>query len=457
VTRIEAQGRPPLEVPWGWLGRAARRSRETFGATARKGTVALVDQAVVSGTRFFTTVVVGRMCGPDELGIYSLGFTIVVLIGCVQESLIAVPYTIYGNRLQGARRAEYAGAAVAQYALLSALAVACLAVAGGVLSTALGPGRLTPVIWVLAGMIPFMLLWEFGRRLAFAHLDVVKALALDLALAAIQIGGLVWLAAGAKLSAVTAHTMVGLACAVVGIVWFALARKSLAVRWQRVPRQWRRNWLLGRWVFASRMTSVLHGYSVYWLLALTLGAAGTGEYAACMTIILLANPFLLGISNVLGPRAARAFAEGGRREARRVVWKVALLLAFPMAVFCGLVVLFGDEVLCLLYGSRYAGHHETLAVLAVAVLIHALCIAVDHGLCVMERPDVNFKAGLLGLTVTLVLAVALVGPYGILGAAWGMLAGGIAVAAVQSTVFIRLVGGPCRAGRLQGGSVQTTG
>ena len=422
------------------LGRLPARCASLFGATARKSVTALADQAVLSGTNFFTTVIVGRMCGPDELGIFSLGFAFVVLTVGVQESLISAPYTIYGNRRQGRSRAQYAGSVLVHHAVLSVVAVICLAATAGLLAAGIGPPGLAPVVWVLSVMIPFILLREFGRRLAFAHLNVAKALIVDSAVAAIQIGGLIWLAAGARLSAVSAQAMAGLACAVVGIVWFALAMKHFAVRWRRVPGAWRRNWRLGRWLFAGRVTSVLHAYSVYWLLALTLGAAGTGEYAACMTIILLANPFLLGISNVLGPRAAQAFAEGGGREVRRVVWKVAFLLAVPMAAFCGLVMLFGDGILWLLYGSRYAGHQQTITLLAAAALLHAVSIAADHGLCVMERPDVTFRAGLLGLAVTLVIAVALVTPYGIPGAAWGTLAGGVAAAVVRWTTFLRLPG-----------------
>ena len=439
------------------FGRVPARCASLFGATARKSAMALADQAVVSGTNFLTAVIVGRICGPDELGIFSLGFAFVVLMIGVQESLISTPYVIYGNRRHGALRAQYAGSVLVHQTVLSAVAVICMAAIAALLGAGIGPPGLVPVVWVLAALIPFILLREFGRRLAFAHLDVTKALMVDLAVATIQIGGLVWLAAGAKLSAVAAQTVAGSACAVVGITWLALACKRFAVRWRDVPRQWRQNWLLGRWVCAGRATSVLHAYCVYWLLALTLGAAGTGEYAACMTVIMLSNPFLLGISNVLGPRAARAFAEGGSREVRRVVWKAALLLSVPMAIFCGLVVLFGDAALCVLYGSQYAGHQQTLAVLALSTLITALCIAVDHGLCVMERPDVNFKAGLLGLGVTLLIALALVGPCGILGAAWGMLAGGIAVSAARSMVFFRLARGRCEKDHLQTGTVHATG
>lgn len=41
--------------------------------------LSLLDQAVVSGTSFITTLLIGRICGAEELGIYSLAFTLIVL------------------------------------------------------------------------------------------------------------------------------------------------------------------------------------------------------------------------------------------------------------------------------------------------------------------------------------------------------------------------------------------
>ncbi|MCH8153387.1 MAG: oligosaccharide flippase family protein [Planctomycetes bacterium] len=380
------------------------------------------------------------MTGPPNFGIYSLGFTLVLLITCVQRSVISTPYTVYGNRLQGRQRAEYAGSVLIHYGLLSALAMICLALSGAVLSTGVGPPELAPVIWVLVGVIPFVLLREFGRRLAFSHLHMVTALVMDLAVATIQIIGLVALAASGLLSAVTAHTVVGLACAAGGVAWLVLARTNFVVRRERVAPDIRRNWSFGRWVFASQMISSMNVQVIPWLLMLMLDTAATGLYAACMTVVLFSNPFVLGVANVLEPRAARAFVEGGGVGVRRVVWKGTLLLGSVMVAFCGLVVLFGGQVVSSLFGSEYTGHETTLVVLAIAKLAVALGMGANAGVRALERPDVGFKANLLGLCLTLVIAVSLATSLGILGAAIGLLAGNVVASAVRCAVFFRMAG-----------------
>src|SRR5438552_13765681 len=91
--------------------------------------LALIDQAVVSGTSFLTTILIGRWCGASELGIYSLGFSLLVSWGCVHQSLIALPYTIYRHRTVRGTQAEYAGSALVQSGLLSTVAMVLLAIA----------------------------------------------------------------------------------------------------------------------------------------------------------------------------------------------------------------------------------------------------------------------------------------------------------------------------------------
>ena len=407
--------------------------------------MALVDQAVVSGTNFLTTVIVGRMCGADELGIYALGLSLVLLITSAHESLVSIPYMIYGNRLQGSPRARYAGSVLVHYAMLAMLAMICLALVGAALLAQIGPSRLAPAIWVLAGIIPFLLLREFGRRLAFAHMHMSTALGVDVVVSTIQIGGLVGLAAAGVLSAGTAYAALGLGCAVAGGAWFAFTRTKFAVRWEQVPRDLRRNWLLGRWVFAGLITFMIHLNVVHWLLALVIGTAATGAFAACVTVVMVSNPFVQGISNVLVPRMARAFAEGGVAEVRRVANKSTLLLGITMALFCAVIVAFGGQVVTLVYGSLYAGLGPTIAVLAVSVLVRALGMSAFIGLVAVERPDVNFKANLLGLGITVVLASCLMHAWGVVGGACGLLAGDIVAAAVRWCVFLRTPGCvPCR-------------
>ena len=416
-------------------------------AASGRDTLAVLDQAVVSGTSFLTTVLVGRWCGAGELGVYALGFTLLVAWTCVQESLIALPYTIYRHRpptRQGDgtdEGAAYAGSVLAHQGLLSALACLMLAATAVVLSSEAAVSGLGTVTWVLAVVTPFALFREFGRRFAFAHLRIGAALVLDLSVAVLQLAGLICLAASGELSAATAYAAVGLACALTGAVWLYRARASFVIRWSDVRPAMRQSWSLGKWLFASQLTLSVQAYFIHWLLAWVVGATATGVYAACMTVVLFANPLFLGISNSLAPKAAKAFSDGGGAELWRVVFQTTWLLGTAMAIFCAAVFLAGEHVLGLLYqGGQYAGHGHTVAILALAMLASALGMPASNGLAAMERPRLIFVSGLLPVGLSVLLVPFLVAEWGVIGAAYGFLAGNVAGSVGRWAAFAALVG-----------------
>jgi O-antigen/teichoic acid export membrane protein len=403
-------------------------------------TMALIDQTVVSGTSFLTTILIGRWCGVDELGVYSLGLSMLVSWACVQESLISLPYTIYWRRSGQEARAEYAGNVLIHQGMLSVLAVVVLAVTAVLLRLAGTVPGLATVTGVLAVMIPFAMLREFGRRFAFAHLHMTKTLLLDLAVAAMQLAGLSWLAFSGVLSAATAFVATGAACALTGMLWLYLARESFVLREGHVRRTMQRSWALGKWLFASQVALFVQAYISYWLLAWTVGTAATGVYAACMTVVLFSNPLILGLSNILAPRAALALAQGGGAKLRRDVLRDTLLLGGAMILFCTVVLFAGEDVMRLLYhGQQYEGHGHTVTVLALAMLASAVGMPAANGLATIERPDAVFRTALFAVVLSVVLMWFMVAEWGLAGAAYGFLAGNLAASVGRWVAFLALV------------------
>ena len=421
------------------LGRIRRLTGSAFGMTARKCSVSLVDQVVVSGINFIATVMVGRSGGPEELANYALGFTLVIIVFSFLETLIAMPYTIYANRLEGAARAGYRGAVLLQCGLLAALAALVLAGWGMAISTGLGPQGLAPVLYVLSAAVPFYILKEFARQFAFAHLNSKTALQIDLCAGTLQIVGIAILAAGRFLSAVTAYATIGAANAVVALTWLLLSRNDFVMQRNQIFQVIRRNLSFGGWILAGRIVGQLNSdILVLWLMAFVLGNKATGIFAACMTVVHLSNPFVLGMGQVLTPRVAQAFADKGIREVQRVARKATIFMGLALSGFCIGAFLFGDEALRLFYGSQYDGNRYIITVLSVSILAFALSMPAASSLLALERPDVSLKASAAGLLLTVAIASALVFPLGVLGVAWGLLSGQIGASAVRWIVFTRM-------------------
>jgi len=208
----------------------------------RPGMFSIFDQGVVSGTNFLTTLIIARTCSQEELGLYSLAWTVVVFLGAVQGNLITVPYTMYCHRRRGDALAEYAGSTLAHQLMTSLAAAGCFLGLGVLLSLGIGPAGLRPAVWVLLGVGPFLLLREYARRFTFAHLALAIAIAIDVVVAVLQLSALVMLRRLGLLSAAAAYGVMGGACAVACLCWWLLDRQPMRFSRRRVAKDWARNW-----------------------------------------------------------------------------------------------------------------------------------------------------------------------------------------------------------------------
>ena len=385
---------------------------------------ALVDQVVVSAASFLTTVMIGRFTDSGQLGAYAIGISVLASSFTIQGSLISLPYSIQLHRSQGTP-AENAGSSLAYSGLLSALATIILTVTALGLFAGGAQSLLMAMTWALAAVMPFALFREFFRRFAFTHLQMARVLLLDVAVASIQLSLLGWLGLTGRMSAVTACGSIGISCGVAAVGWFYLARDDFAIRVGQIPATIKHSWGLGKWLLVNQIMVQVQRYATYWLSVVIAGAAVTGVYAACMSIVSFGNPLMFGLGNILTRKLVLAWTEGGGAGLRRQAIRDLLLLCAVLAPFCLLIMFEGENMMHFLYhGNEYEGHGHTITVLAFAIFASGaggVGMPASNALAIMERPRAVVVVSAAGAVLTVVLVWWLMAVWGLLGAAYGLL------------------------------------
>jgi O-antigen/teichoic acid export membrane protein len=397
--------------------------------------LALADQAIVSGTAFLSTVLVGRWTNPGDLGIYIIALSVLGSLTAVQEALILLPYTIQRHRSSRAP-AEDTGIALLCTAVLAGIAMAALATAA---ATTLALGAETKLMWLILALalaLPFALLREFGRSYAFAHMQVSKALILDAGVAIVQLGALGSLRWADWMSGVGACAALGGACALTSAAWLYQQRSKFIIRTDQLRRATSESWMLGKWLCAAQIASSVHGYAGYWLLPLLFDMIQTGIYAACNTMASLANPLVTAFCNVLMPRAIFAFKEGGGAKLRRQAELDALLITGAMSIFSVAIFFGGDIAMSVVFHHlEYDGRGHVITVLAVAIMVGAAGAPASNALASMERPRAMVLASSAGAIVTIAAVYILSREWGLLGVAYGVLVGWLVGTATRWAAF----------------------
>lgn len=399
----------------------------------RKSLLSIADQGVVSATNFAITIILSRLCGKPEVGLYYLAMQVFFFARGVQEQLIASPYLVYGSRKQGSEAARYAGSTLAHEIVLLIAVAASLAAAaayGG------ASPELAELLWLLVGAAPLMLLREFIRQFSFAELKVSQALVLDFGVAALQITTLAIAAGLGQLTTPLTYIVLGTGCGVAAVVWLVLRRGTFATEFSAIWPDWVHNWRFGRWALASLLLGQTMPLILPWIVAGTHGESSAATYGVSATLIGFANMYVLGLSNFICPRAAQAYASGGARELVGVLKQAALMHLSALVPFALSMLAAGQALMTFVYGPTFADAGLIIAVLAFGAITNSLSIVAGNGLWAMELPSANFRGDVCAMLTWIAATAVLVPAYGPLGAAVASTLGMSVGAMVRGAVLV---------------------
>ena len=417
-----APGRAAPQPPMRALDVAASTDPDLTARLARRvraGAVAIVDQGVVSAAGLLTGIIVARACGQAGFGVFVLCMSVVLLLLELQGALISTPYLVNAPSLAGDEARRYGGSALLHQLGLAALTSLGLLVA--VFLIRREHPTLAAAGLVLALGAPLITLRDFLRRHCFARLRFDSALVMDAGAAVLQVGGLAALGLVGALSAPLALATVAASSALASVVWLRFNRRDFAPRFKDAGTDAVRNWVVGRWVFASGIAWAAAAQLYPWLIAVLRGAEDVAVWGAAMGVSALLNVPLLAGHNLLGPRIARAKVSCDLSEFRAFVLRVSVSFTVALLIAAVPLFVFGGWLLRLLYGSEYAAYGNVVALLAAGVAMSAASFGLSRGLFCLDRADFDFVVNLVPLAVLLLLGPALVSGRGVLGAALALM------------------------------------
>jgi O-antigen/teichoic acid export membrane protein len=418
----------------GWLtwplGRADR-------VGIQRGAWVVTDQAVVSLASFLATVIVGRMCGRYELGVYGLAISIFWLAAGIPNALVWTPYTSRAARLPAGRRAVFAGSATV-HALVIALAISAVVLLVG-LVPALGISNSAWFGPMCLALVPFtvmMIVREHVRRISLANLQLGDLLLIDAPIAVTQLVILVWLANVGKLSAVTALLAIALASGG-AVVWLARRRDRFQFDRERVMVHWGYNQRFGRWLLFVSIMWLLGDSSFRWLVGSLHGLESLGQFAAAQTMVLFINPFLLSANNLLQALASHHLAGSGSHELRRLVVRGTLMIAVWAGAAFLVLAAVGGPCVTLVFGHEYAGLGRVVATLCLGMFARFLAMPIEAAMVALEHGRWMLTAAVVRLSLIAGAGVPLIWWCGLEGVGYTMALSSAGGAAVQWILFSR--------------------
>lgn len=398
----------------------------------------LSDQAIHSGTNFLTGVLIGRFLSVGDLGLFSLGMTVVTFSLIFQDTLLATPYTYHFHHASEETRPRLTAGAMVQSALLAVLlAFVFLCLGAGVLVA--GESRLAPVFMALAGAMPFLFVREFFRRLFFTSFEMRSAVLLDAGVSIVQFFLLFAFLSAGVLSPTTAWTALAGAAGIAALACFVLLRRRFDFHSLDIVADTRENLRYGRWLLLGSLCHILSLYAYPWFLYLRQGETGAGSFAACMSIVNLLNPLIIGFTNFFRPKLIQVQAAHGVAAMHRMITLSAGALLVPVLVLVGGMAAGGEQLVRFVYGSGFSGLGTAVFLVSLSLIPTFLNAPVQLGALALNKPWVNPVFHAAGLATTLLAGFPLVSRFGLEGATGGYALTTLAGGMVLWALYLRAV------------------
>jgi O-antigen/teichoic acid export membrane protein len=370
----------------------------------------LVDQGVVSFGNFMLNVLLARTLSEQDYGEFALFLGAIFILRVVDYSLISYPLSLRLCVANDEERARLLGNTFLLTAALSLVLVVVMALGTTLLAVdnIVLPACLCYSCWQAQETSRRCLLADFRCREAVAGDGIAyvgQALLIML---------LAWfddITLPAALYMMSATFGIG---ALVHASKLRYARPDIAEARQMA----REHFSVGKWSLVNYQLVLARVQLLPWMLAAFAGTATTASLQAALNIANMLNPIIFGIGNAIPQVAAHAHRTGGVIGASRAACGYVLFGLAPILAISAAAVLMPELLLRTVYGpsSPYLAVAMGLQLLAIAGALDYIAEMIGKTLLGVQAGRLASAVNVVALGVAAVLAFALIGPLGVVGA-----------------------------------------
>jgi O-antigen/teichoic acid export membrane protein len=406
-----------------------------------KSGFSIVDQGLVSGAGFLLSFLLARWLSSEVYGAFAVAFATLLFLSGFHNVLLLEPMSVMGPARYSNRTSAYFAAQLKIHKLLGAL------LAGALLLTALfmkllGANReLATATAASAFALPFFLMLWLVRRMAYMVQRPSVAGWASAAYFLLTLVGLLVLHSRSVLSPATAFLVMGSA----GLLSAALPLRQLGMlgaktddqcSWKSVAQE---NWNYGRWLVLSAVLFSVAAQIQTYLAAGLLGLGAAGIFRAMQVPSLVMTQIVTAVGLLVLPSMSHEFGLGQLARLRRKALLASAFLTLIALAYAAVLGLFAGPVEHLLYAGKYSPYVRLIPILGLVPVCTGLAMGFSMAVRASQKPHFDLVANAISAPVGLVTAAVFIRLWGLNGAAFSLIAGFAAYAAVFYWSFKRLL------------------
>lgn len=404
---------------------------------ARKGSFAVLDQGLFSGTAFLVNILLARWLDPPQYGAFTVAYSVFLLLAGFHSAVLTEPMMVFGAGKYSEKYRSYLSVLLYGHWGMTGIIALILAIAAWVVRLQ-GSDDLVQALAGLAFASPFILLLWLVRRVFYVHGQPQWPAIGGIFYLVLMLAGMYVLYRGQSLSAGLALVVMGLVSMAVN-VWLSTKLHSE----RRIESHLKTSvvladhWDYGKWATAAVVLTWVPGSIYYALLPAWFGLEASAALLAVMNLVMPILHAHIAVSVLLLPWFARMLKTQRKPTCYRIVLLALTLFTAGSVCYWGVLFFFGKEMLLWIYGGRYMEYSDSIILAGLLSIPMGVTTVLGTALRALERPDQVFWCRVMAVLTTATLGLWLLASRGLTGAIEGSLASSLTAAAAMTWFYIR--------------------
>jgi len=390
---------------------------------AGKGGLAILDQALISGSNFLVSIWLGSWLTTERYGAFALALSISLLLTFLYQALLLEPMAVFSGGAYRKSLRGYLGALLWIHLWLTGFGLIVLGTATVVaFERGAGDGLPGALLGVTLAS-PCILLFSLARRAYYMKLAPARAAMGALIYCIVVTGGLWIVYHRGLLSPFAAFALMAVGALFTSAYLLFHVRTTLVdeIPGPHLGQTWSRHWDYGRWALATAAATWIPYYMYYPLLSWWFkDLTQAGQLRALMNLALPLEQSFTALACLFLPYAARLHGEEGSAGARKLTRWITLLYVGGAALYWLIVIPFKGPVFHLLYHGKYLEVSYLLPYVAAETILWSAAFGPTIVLRGMESPKSVFYARCAASALSLAVGVPLTLIYGLWGCVLGI-------------------------------------
>lgn len=316
----------------------------------------LFDQALVSGVNFVMAILLARLLGIENFGLYAFGWMVVLFVGSIQLAFIVSPlFTLFPKHQN--RRDYLSGVHTIQLAFSVATFIVSFAVVKGVFMYK-PEWEVEGVLFSLPLVAALFVLQDFYRRVNFTLKKPLRSLISD----GIAYGGqpiaVLLLHHFNALS--IHHTFLALSVLFGAAIVYNLPKVKFTLKSLTIKNTIAENWSFSKYLVGTALLQWVSGNFFIIVAGGLLGPVAIGSIRIAQNVVGVLHVLFSAMENIIPIKAAEVLDQHGSIKTITYFKKMLFKGGLVTLIILVIIALFRAQILTFFYGVEYLDYVNVL-------------------------------------------------------------------------------------------------